>query len=246
MSAVGRPPAVVALAGLEPLGRAGLLADVEAIRELGARPVGIATALTAQGRRRFAVSPAPAALVALQLQIAQREVRPRALKLGMVPDRAVLWAISRAADRSVPWVIDPVVRSSRGGALSKLSPRDYRLLAAPNAILTPNLVELAWLTGRDALAGEAELLDAMRELRGWGFGAVLAKGGHARGGALDLLLAGSGLHRFPASRMRRLGARGTGCRLASALAACLARGLPLEVAAARAKAYVRRYLRASA
>jgi len=234
---------VLVLAGLEPEGRAGLLADAAAVAEQGAVPACIATALTAQGRRTFRVEPASAAMVAAQVRAALELGPVRAVKVGMVPDARAL-ARARALVPGVPWVVDPVVRTSRGQRLSRLRAADYLALAGPEVVLTPNAPEAAWLLGirRASLtAGWAE--DAARRLLALGFLAVVVKGGHLRGQAVDVVADGSGVRLLDGPR---LGAslRGTGCRFASALAARLALGDGPREAASAAKAAVARALRA--
>jgi len=230
-----RVPRVLVCAGLEPAGRAGLLADLEAIRESGGLGLGVATTLTAQGTRSFHVRPVPAAVVRQQIR-ALRELGGRfdAVKLGAVPTRQHL-AVIRAALRGFRgwWVVDPVTRTSRGQALSTLTPREYLRLAGPRVVLTPNVPELAWF-GEEA-----------RELVRRGFGAVVVKGGHAEGArATDLVVTRRGVARLNGPRVRRATSRrGTGCRFASAMAVALARGKTPPAAALEAKRKVLAYLR---
>jgi len=240
-------PRVLVLAGLEPTGRAGLLADLATVRALEGDGVGLATALTAQGVRTFASLPTAPSLLRRQVEAALELGRVDAVKLGMVPGRpqlrAVLAALSGTRAR---WVVDPVVRSSRGEPLSALSARDYLSLAGPRVVLTPNLDEAAWLLGEVAPGRDvAWAEDAARKLAERGFGAVVVKGGHLRRGAVDVLCEGGQLTRLEGPRLRRpRHVRGTGCRFASALAVGWGRGEALEDAAARAKALVAEHLRA--
>lgn len=237
------------LAGLEPTGRAGLLADVATVRVLGGQPVGIATALTAQGTRTFASRAVAPALLERQIAAALELGRVDAVKLGMVPGRAALRALRRAlADVSARWVVDPVVRTSAGQPLSTLSARDYLALADAGVALTPNLDEAAWLLGEaDAQRDVAWAMGAAERLRGAGFGGVVVKGGHLARGAVDVVVEGERVTRLEGQRLaRRAGHRGTGCRFASALAVEWARTGDLMLAATRAKAVVADYLRGAA
>lgn len=230
---------VLILAGLEPEGRAGLLADAAAVAEQGARPVCVATALTAQGGRTFRVEPVPARVVAAQVKAALEEGPLHAVKVGMVGDPRAL-ALARALLPSVPWVVDPVVRTSRGQRLSRMSASDYRALAGPEVVITPNAPEAAWLLG-----DRAHRADAAERLVGLGFGGAVVKGGHLKGRAVDVVADGGGARRLDGPRLRRAKEkRGTGCRFASALAARLSLGDSLLEAAEQAKAAVARYLRA--
>ena len=112
----GRKVRVLLVGGLEASGRAGLLADAEAVRARGGVPLVVAAAVTAQGRRTFEWTAVAPALVAAQIR-ALRELGPiDAVKLGMVPGAGQLRAIRRALRGVVvPWVVDPVVRASSGG-----------------------------------------------------------------------------------------------------------------------------------
>jgi hydroxymethylpyrimidine/phosphomethylpyrimidine kinase len=240
-------PRVLVLAGHEPTGRAGLLADVATVRALGGAPVAVAAAQTAQGATTFQWEATPARLLRAQVAAA-RELGPlHAVKLGMVPDRVRLAAIREAlAEVEAWWVVDPVVRTSRGQPLSRLSRRDYLSLAGPRVMLTPNLDEAAWLLELPAVRTVEEAGAAARALVARGFGAVLVKGGHRSRGAVDVLCVARRTRLLTGPRITRSPElRGTGCRLASALAVELARGRPVEAAARRAKAYVARYLRTS-
>jgi hydroxymethylpyrimidine/phosphomethylpyrimidine kinase len=230
-----RVPRVLVCAGLEPAGRAGLLADLEAIRESGGLGLGVATSLTAQGARTFHSRPVPAAVVRRQIR-ALRELGGRidAVKLGAVPTREHLRAIRLALrDFRGWWVVDPVTRTSRGQPLSTLTPREYLRLAGARVALTPNLPELVWL-GRDP-----------RSLVRLGFGAVVVKGGHAEGVRItDQVVTRAGEVRLNSRRVHRTSSkRGTGCRFASAMAVALAEGCTPSAAARRAQRKVLAYLR---
>jgi len=221
---------VLLVGGVDPTGRAGLAADLDAAHALGARAAVVVSALTVQGAGRFQVKAVGPRLLRAELSAAL-SVGPQAVKVGMVPDRAHLAELVRALRRFAgPVVIDPVVLTSRGERLSRLEPADYLALgkALRRAILTPNDQELAWL------GGERQVLEA-------GFHAVLCKGGER---ATDLLLhrgervsfRGRPLHRS------RLHHRGTGCRLATGLAIGLGASFPLAGAVRQARRLVRRYL----
>jgi hydroxymethylpyrimidine/phosphomethylpyrimidine kinase len=237
---------VLLVGGLEPAGRAGLLADAEAVRARGGIPLVVAAAVTAQGRRTFGWSAVSPALVAAQIR-GLRELGPiDAVKLGMLPGPGQLRAVQRAL-RGVhlPWVVDPVVRASSGGRLSGLGRRDYLALAEPRVWLTPNAVEAAWLLGVRRIADASEARRAAELLQALGFGGVVVKGGHLSGRTVVDVLASQGRARdFALARLPRgPEQRGTGCRFASALATELGRGTIAERAVVRARALVRRSLR---
>jgi hydroxymethylpyrimidine/phosphomethylpyrimidine kinase len=256
-------PRVLVVAGLDPSGGAGLVADLEALAQAGARGWAVAAALTAQGPAgarlvpglpsprgaglgRGEFEPVSEAMLLAQLDalLAGRE-RPRAVKTGMLGSAALVRALAdrlRAPPlRRVPVVVDPVLAASSGAALldpGGLAPGEaYLPLLARAWLATPNLPELATLTGDDVSTDEG----AIRAARRLPARAVLVKGGHRVGAPVDLLVEGRKVTPF-AGRRRAGTARGTGCRLASAIAAHLAAGAPLEVAVRRAKALVGRYL----
>ena len=238
-------PRVLLIGGLEASGRAGLLADVEAVRARGGVPLAVATAVTAQGRRTFGWSPVAPAMVAAQIR-ALRELGPiDAVKLGMVPGPGQLEAVQRALRGTrVPWVVDPVVQASSGERLSGLGRRDYLALAGPGIWLTPNADEAAWLLGMKSLGTTREAGRAAEVLEALGFEGVVVKGGHVPGPSVTDVLAWKGRPRsFRLPRLRRGPEhRGSGCRFASAVATELGRGTSAERAVGAARVLVRRLI----
>jgi len=238
-------PHVLLAAGLEPTGRVGLLADVNAVAAAGGEASVVVTAVTAQGHG-FTVSPVHPRLLLAQLDAALEGHAPDAVKLGMVADVRSLVALWRRLDSiGVPVVVDPVVRTSKGQRLSTLLPRHYLALGGPGVWLTPNAVELAWLVGRRAPPSSAdEATELAMHVLAEGFEAVVVKGGHLKGPPVDVLLTRTHVQRFSSTRLSRTSAqRGTGCRFASTLATRLALGEDAALAVRAARAAVRQYLR---
>jgi len=237
---------VLLIGGLEPSGRAGLLADAEAVSARGGVPLVVAAAVTAQGRRTFSWTPVAPALVEAQIR-GLLELGPiDAVKLGMIPNGSQLRAAHRTLKGTrVPWVVDPVVRASNGGRLSGLGRRDYLKLAGPDVWLTPNAVEAAWLLGVRKLEDADQARRAAQVLEAVGFEGVVVKGGHLGGRTVVDILVWQGIpHVFRSTRLRRGPEhRGTGCRFASALATELGRHTATEQAVVKARAVVRRALR---
>lgn len=238
-------PCVLLFAGLDPSGGAGLLADAEAVREMGARPLCVATALTVQSTRRALRFQAAAPLLvqdSARLLLEDEDVR--AVKIGMVGAPQVAQAIfDLLQGRGLPIVVDPVLASSSGAALIKGGPEPYLQLLR-GAIVTPNAPEAEALCGLPVrtVAGQEA---AGRALLLLGARAALVKGGHV-GDSLgadctDVLVDESGVLSFSGPRVTPK-KRGTGCRLSSALAARLALGASLREATQVANAFVRRYL----
>jgi len=238
---------VLVIAGLDPSGAAGLLADVAAVAATGARAWAVATAITAQGQgggRGYQAATPEFLLAQLGAVLGGRE-RPRAVKTGMLATAVLARVLSDLlAERPVarlPLVVDPVLLTSSGLPLldtGGLSPGEALApLLGRARLATPNLDELARLTGSDTSTDEA----AIRAARRLPSRAVLVKGGHRAGAPVDLLVEGRRLTRLP-GRRRPGTARGTGCRLASAIAGHLARGKGLEDAVRQAKRFIERYL----
>jgi hydroxymethylpyrimidine/phosphomethylpyrimidine kinase len=236
-------PCVLVLAGLDPSGGAGLLADAEAVRATGARPLCVATALTVQttrAARRF--TPVDAALVAESARALLEEEDVRAVKIGMIGGPAVADAVAPLLERHrrLPRVVDPVLAASSSASLFDgplPAARNAYLRLASGALLTPNAPEAAALLGIERLDDPL----AAAALLGKGAGAVLLKGGHLPGNPTDFLFRPEGTERFSEPRIP-VTARGTGCRLASGVAAGLALGMPLREAIVAARALVREYL----
>lgn len=226
-------PRVLVLAGLEPAGRAGLLADLETIRALGGEPIGLATALTAQSEQIFLCEAVSPHVVRAQLRASLERADVDAVKIGVVPTAACLGAIrEELAALPVPIVVDPVVRTSKGEPLSELTPDDYATLANRRTVLCPNVPELEWLgTGVNEADRAARWLER-------GFRAVVVKGGHRASGSEDVVYAKDGTTRIGGTKLERGGVRGTGCRHASALAVELARGASVGEAASAARQWV--------
>ncbi|MGB6451247.1 MAG: bifunctional hydroxymethylpyrimidine kinase/phosphomethylpyrimidine kinase [Steroidobacteraceae bacterium] len=259
-----RRPAVLVIAGSDSSGGAGLARDLRTLADLGADALCVITAVTAQSNRRvLAVHHVPPAVIRAQLEAALETQEPGAVKLGMLGSRATVEAVADGlrAHEAVPWVLDPVMAASSGGVLLDAEGRaamKERLLPRA-ALVTPNIPEAAALldegpaaeegpSADDARAvDEATLVAQARRILALGPRAVLLKGGHARGGeAVDWLVSRDRPPEQIASPRIHAVQRGTGCALASAIAAQLASGQPLDEACRRAKTYVVELLRAAA
>jgi hydroxymethylpyrimidine/phosphomethylpyrimidine kinase len=230
---------VLVLGGLDPSGGAGILADAEAIRAAGARPLCVATALTVQtARNARKFEPVAHALVIEMAHALLQEEDVRAVKIGMIADVKIAKAVRELLRprKDLPVVVDPVLQATSGLLLFKGSlqnARDSYLMLAHGAVLTPNVSEAEVLLG-----GPADAVALLSK----GPRAVLLKGGHLPGDPVDVLAEGAKVEKFSAPRIHSKGARGTGCRLASTIAAGLALGVPLRDAVVTAREAVRRYL----
>nr|WP_313958435.1 hydroxymethylpyrimidine/phosphomethylpyrimidine kinase [Chelativorans sp. EGI FJ00035] len=236
---------MLAIAGSDSSGGAGLSRDVEAIAAFGLRTAIAVTAVTVQTHQQvLTVEAMPPALVADQMRTALEANPIGAIKIGMLAAKGTIDAVASVlrAHANVPVVLDPVLAASSGGAL--LEPDAVAVLTHDLMplcrLITPNLQELALLTGSRSVGSEEEVLRQGRILLDAGAPAVLVKGGHGSGKwSTDILLRpDSEPVRFEALRLNRQ-LRGTGCMLASAIAALLALDATVEESVRRAKQFVR-------
>ena len=226
---------VLIIAGLDSSTGAGLARDLAVMADHGITARVAATAVSAQDAGGgCAVHPVPAAMVAAQI----RASGPlRAAKLGMLANASIVEAIA-ATLPDLPFVLDPVLATSAGATLldaAGCAAMIARLIPCA-ALVTPNLPEAARLTG---LQSDAALGAFAAGFFAMGARALLLKGGHASGAeAVDWLLRPDAAPlRFAAPRQPGT-RRGTGCTLASAIAAHLARGDDLATACGHAKRYL--------
>ena len=230
---------VLTIAGSDSSGGAGIQADLKTVTLLGSYGASVITALTAQNTRGVAAIHAPPAeFVAAQLDAVLSDLTIDVVKTGMLYDaetvRLVAERLKTAGRRIV--VGDPVMRATGG---TELADREAvkalkNLLLPLTYLLTPNIPEAERLIGQ-TIGDEADMEEAARLIWRLGVRNVLIKGGHLPAGdAVDILFDGKAFSRFPAPRLLTKNTHGTGCTLASAIAAFLARGEPLPQAVGRA------------
>jgi len=213
---------VLTIGGLDLGGGAGLVRDVLTACALGARPLVVVTAWTEQGTGVHRVAPRDADELADSVR-QQVAARPAAVKIGMVPDaKRAAAVIEGLGSFAGPVVVDPVLASSRGGALFRGAASELLPLLRRATLVTPNAAEAAALCGLPVTSA-AEAAAAARALAARGVAAVLVKGGHLGDRNLaepvtDTLLAGAELHHLAHARVGGGDVRGTGCALATALA----------------------------
>jgi hydroxymethylpyrimidine/phosphomethylpyrimidine kinase len=236
---------VLIIAGSDSGGGAGIQADIKAVTALRGFAMTAITALTAQNTLGVhGVMGVPPDFIRQQIAVVLDDLGADAIKTGMLHSVAVIEAVcAEIAARAprIPLVADPVMMAKGGHPL--LDPDAVETLKArllPLArVITPNLPEAEVLTGRD-IRDVAGMRDAAAALRALGVPAVLLKGGHLEGGTVtDLLVTADGVEEFSDPRIATRHTHGTGCTLASAIAAGLAQGMPLRDAVVRARAYVR-------
>lgn len=239
-----RPPRVCVVAGSDPSGGAGVQVDLKVLQALGVYGTCAVTALTVQDTARVhEVSPVDPFLVERQLETVLDDVGADCIKIGMLAKRATVELVTRVCERKargVPIVLDPVLVSSSGHSLLEVEGHSVLIqrLMPLCALVTPNLQEAALLTGME-ISEEAHMHQAADRLLLMGQAAVLITGGHLPGDTVvDLLRTADGLERrFEAPRWP-VSPHGTGCAIASAIAAGLAHGFTLENAVERAHGFV--------
>jgi hydroxymethylpyrimidine/phosphomethylpyrimidine kinase len=242
--ALVEPPCVLVVAGSDSSGGAGMARDIETIATLGGKSCLAVTAITVQTHDAVRkVETLDAGLVTAQIRAALEANSVSAVKIGMLGTRAIVSAVSSVLrdHPQLPVILDPVLVSSSGGLLLPIDALDClkQDLLPLCQLITPNLPELAVLSGASEPAqnDEQAIVQAGRLLSGKG--ALLIKGGHGAGPqSSDILIEADGtVTRFEA---RRLSAsmRGTGCMLASAIATYLAFGRTLSESIRLAKGHV--------
>ena len=242
-----RPPSALTIAGSDSGGGAGIQADLKTFAAHGVHGLSAVTALTAQHTRGVtAVHVPPIDILRAQIDACFEDFRIGAVKLGMLATADVIHAVADALERHAPphVVLDPVMVATSGARLLEPEALDaMRLRLMPMAtILTPNIPEAELLLGR-SITSAAQAVDALQALRSAGARAVLLKGGHLDEGArvIDRLLDGPDGTEFTHERLSVEG-HGTGCTLASSIAAHLCRGLTVRDACEAATSYIARAL----
>jgi hydroxymethylpyrimidine/phosphomethylpyrimidine kinase len=235
------PPRVLTVAGSDSGGGAGIQADLKTMLALGVHGMSVVTAVTAQNSLGVQGSwELPVAAVRAQYRSVVDDIGVQAVKTGMLSSAELVLAVAELlAGVPAPVVVDPVGISKHGDALLAASAVDaVRGALLPTAtVATPNLDEVAQLTGV-RVAGEDDLRRAADAVLGLGPRWALIKGGHLRGDAVDLLYDGTEEHWLRAGRHDNRHTHGTGCTLASAIAAGLAKGQDVVTAVKGAKEYV--------
>ncbi len=252
-------PNTVSIAGVDPSGGAGVLADLKAFSALGAYGCGVIAALTAQNTCAVTgVHTPPVDFLKLQIDTLFSDVRIDAVKLGMLGTAEIVRTVAdRLHHFSAPFVVcDPVMVAKSGDhLLAKSAVAMLREALLPQSfMITPNLPEAGVLLDARAPETIKEMVRAAERLREllptsserW----VLLKGGHLPGGELmDLLFDGDRMVELPAQRIETRNTHGTGCTLSSAIAALLPQRQggfrPVEAAVRDARAYLLQAIAAS-
>ncbi|HEY2016848.1 MAG TPA: bifunctional hydroxymethylpyrimidine kinase/phosphomethylpyrimidine kinase [Bryobacteraceae bacterium] len=229
------------IAGSDPSGGAGVQADLKTFHQFGVYGEAVITLLTVQNSVRVSrVEVMPAALVLEQLAAVLEDIPPDAAKTGALGSVEVVRAVARAAaDFRFPLVVDPVMISKHGSPLlPEEATRVIREELLPRAALvTPNVPEAEALSGI-TIGTLDDMRRAASRILEMGARAVLIKGGHLEGDAIDTLFDGREWHQFPAPRIETRHTHGTGCTYSAGITAGLACGIRPADAVARAKRFI--------
>lgn len=250
-------PIALTIAGLDPSGGAGIIADVSTFVHFGVRSAAAITSLTFQNSERvFGATHETAESLRAQILPVVEEGGIAAVKIGMLPTADLVLEVARLlteTDLPAP-VIDPVLQSSSGYALMEKEAVDALMteLIPLARLVTPNIPEAETLTGL-RITDEADMREAAAMIRVMGAQAVLIKGGHLGTEseeepryAIDLFDGEGDVKVLSGEWIESPPVRGTGCMLSSAVAACLARGRSLEESVAAGKQFVAETIRHAA
>jgi hydroxymethylpyrimidine/phosphomethylpyrimidine kinase len=237
-------PIALTIAGSDSSGGAGIQADLKTFAAFGVYGASVITALTAQNTQGVAgIHQVPADFVTAQIDAVFGDLDVKAVKIGMVSQRAAIEAIEAGLARWSPKhiVLDPVMVATSGDRL--LVPDAIEALRTkliPRAsLITPNLPEAAALLDAQIASSETQIESQGKRLLAMGSSAVLIKGGHGQGAeSIDYLFRQAGVVALAAPRIATKNTHGTGCSLSSAIAAGLAKGDDLETAVRNAKTWV--------
>ncbi|MDD2221252.1 MAG: bifunctional hydroxymethylpyrimidine kinase/phosphomethylpyrimidine kinase [Clostridia bacterium] len=234
---------ILTIAGSDCSGGAGIQADLKTMTALCCYGMSVITALTAQNTTGvYGVCDISADFVAKQIDCVFTDIRPDAVKIGMVSSEEIICAIAKKMKQYRPGflIVDPVMVSSSGGKLladgAQAALKNELLPQAD--IMTPNIPEAEELSGLK-IADKNAMLQAAELLAEQYGGAVLLKGGHLPDSCDDLLYQNGQSHWLPGRRANTKNTHGTGCTLSSAIACFVAQGEPMIDACAKAKEYTR-------
>lgn len=232
----------LSIAGSDCSGGAGIQADLKTMTMNGVYAMSAITALTAQNTTGVTgILEVPPEFLAQQLDMIFTDIRPDAVKIGMVSGAPLMDVIAQRLThyQAENIVVDPVMVATSGAAL--IQPEAAQVLKTKlfpiAALITPNIPEAEVLTGMH-ITTEADMLAAARQMHAQFGCAVLLKGGHSIHDANDLLCQNGEVQWFHGKRIDTHNTHGTGCTLSSAIAANLAKGYPLDTAVQRAKEYI--------
>ena len=246
-----RPPVAMTIAGSDSGGGAGIQADLKTFAALGVYGASAVTAVTAQNTVGVsAVHEIPAGVIAAQIDAVMWDIGADAVKTGMLSSPGIVSVVADAVRRhgiGGRLVVDPVMVAKSGDRLLRqeaIATICAELLPLA-AVVTPNIPEAEDLTGL-SIVSDADMRAAAVAIAAMGARAVVVKGGHREGPAVDVLYENGEFREFAAARIASANTHGTGCTFASAVAAGLAQGRDTAGAVGQAKEFVTAAMRAAA
>jgi len=236
------PPIALTIAGSDSGGGAGIQADLKTFSALGVYGMSVLTAITAQNTLGVtAVAEIPVDVITAQIDAVLSDIGADAVKTGMLSSAEIIETVADGIGRHkvARLVVDPVMVATSGDHLLRSDAVEtLRSVLLPMAtVATPNIPEAEVLLGR-SVASVSEMREAARALVDLGPQSVIVKGGHLDGDAVDVFYDGTDMLELSAKRIDTTSTHGTGCTLASAIAANLALGHGLSDSVRNAKAYL--------
>lgn len=237
------------IAGTDPTGGAGIQADLKTFQELKTYGMSVITSVVAQNTLGVqGIHHVPLEMIDKQLHSVFSDVPVHACKTGMISNIDMMEVIKKhIKDKDIPYIVDPVMVATSGDALIDEEARSFlwEELFPLSTIVTPNLPEAEFITGR-----EISTIDEMKEaaqqiVEETKTKAALVKGGHLTGDATDVLYDGDKFLTFTEKRIETKNNHGTGCTLSAAITAYVSKGVSLTEAVKKGKSYVTEALRHS-
>lgn len=230
------------IAGSDCSGGAGIQADLKTFSANGVFGMSVIVSVVAENTSRvISVENVSPEMIKNQIDAVFEDIEVDAVKVGMLSDSVCMNTVAEKLLQYKPQyvVVDPVMIAKGGHALMQedaLSTLTEKIIPLAY-VLTPNIPEAETITGMK-ISGLEEMKKAAEKIYSMGAKNVLIKGGHLTGDALDVLFDGKVFHTFSAERINTKNTHGTGCTYSSAIAANLAKDVPLVLAVAKSKAFV--------
>lgn len=233
---------VLTIAGSDSSGGAGIQADLKTFSAHNIYGMSVITSVTAQNTLGvYGVYDVPVQGVAEQIKAVFEDIRPDAVKIGMVSNTEIINIISEylARYKADNIVLDPVMVSTSGSMLLNADSKDALIskLMPLATVITPNIFEAEILSGIK-IVNDDDMVKAAKEIYNKTHINILVKGGHLEKSANDLLYMKDRVKWFKAERLNNKNTHGTGCTLSSAIACNLAAGNDVEISVVKAKKYV--------
>ena len=233
---------VLTIAGSDCSGGAGIQADLKTFSAHGVYGMSVIVSVVAENTKRVIdIQDITPDLIRKQIDAVFEDIPPDAVKIGMLSTPQCMEAVAEKLMLYNPEnvVIDPVMYAKNGSPLMQISAIDtlIRTIIPLADILTPNIPEAEKIAGT-RITSVTDMEETAKKIRDMGCKAVLVKGGHLSGNALDVLFDGENMHHFETERIETKNTHGTGCTFSSAIASRLALGADMPEAVRKAKIYV--------